>query len=105
MYIYNVLDHVWLVVAFYNIQHETEWRYFTMKGVKKIPGAVRWRGICYGDVAVCLCVCHVDVLCQNDCVDYHATFTRLYLSHSFSHTKCEFEGSGRGVGKVGKSVQ
>jgi len=32
------------------------------------PDAVRWCGICYGDVDVCLCVCHVDVLCQNDCV-------------------------------------
>jgi len=38
---------------------------------------VHWRGICYGDVAVCVCVCHVDVLCPNDRVDHHATFTRL----------------------------
>jgi len=32
------------------------------------PDAVRWRGICYGDVAVCVCVCvcvcHVDVCAQ-----------------------------------------
>jgi len=43
------------------------------------PNAVRWRGFCCGDVAVCLyvCVCHVNVLCQNDSVDRHATFTRL----------------------------
>jgi len=38
---------------------------------------VRWRGICYGDVAVCYCVCHVDVLFPNDCVDHRTTFTRL----------------------------
>jgi len=34
-------------------------------------------GICCGDVAVCVSVCHVDVLCPNDWVDHHATFTRL----------------------------
>jgi len=43
------------------------------------PDAVRWSGICYGDVAVCLyvwlCVFHVDILCPNDWVDYRVTFT------------------------------
>jgi len=41
------------------------------------PDAVRWRIICYVDVSVCQCVYRVGVLCRNDSVDHHATFTRL----------------------------
>jgi len=45
-------------------------------------------GYCCRDVAVWLCVCHV--LCPNDWVDHHATFTRQVAQPFwFSRTKCE----------------
>jgi len=42
-----------------------------------LPDAVGWRGRQLLWRRGCLCVCHVDVLCQNGQVDHHAVFAEL----------------------------